>query len=178
MTITRKNAMDLEKPTPAYPTSRFPLIVNHHTTNIKSFHIDNISHYVHLIMFGAYDTPTKDIITSLASSTSFVQSQANDREQLTSKNLFDNDFVVVSISRAVEKMASSFTSFLHATLRGQHEVQSIGVDDKPLYATMAKFLFTGELLQCANLVGINPDEPIRPNYIGFHEDDIGNMVTS
>jgi hypothetical protein len=92
-----------------------------------------------------------------------IQSQANDQEQLTSKNLFYNQFMVVSISRAIEKMASSSTSFLHATLRGQHKLPKVGVDAKPLYATMATFLFTGELLQQANLVGI------RPHYIGFHE---------
>jgi hypothetical protein len=121
----------------------FPIIVKHHTANSKSLNIDNISHYVHLIMFDAYDTPTKDIITSLALSINAVQSQASDREQLTSKNMFANDFLVVSISRAVEKTASSFTSFLHETLRGQHQLPNFGVDHKPLCATMATFLFMG-----------------------------------
>jgi hypothetical protein len=112
MTIAGLNAMDLKNPPPAYPTNMFSIIMNHYTVNSKFFHIDNISHYIRLIMSGAYDTPTKYVITSLASRTNVVQSQASDQEQLTSKNLFDNGFVVVSNSRAVEKMASSFTSFL------------------------------------------------------------------
>jgi hypothetical protein len=37
---------------------------------------------------------------------------------------------------------------------------------------MATFLFTGELLQRADLVGINLDLPILPSYIGFHKYDV------
>jgi hypothetical protein len=51
------------------------------------------------------------------------------------------------MSNAVEKMASTFTAFLHATLRGQHLIPNVGVGDNPLYTTMATFLFTDELLQ-------------------------------
>jgi hypothetical protein len=43
---------------------------------------------------------------------------------------------------------------------------------KTVYTTMSTFLFTGELFQGANLVGINPDLPILPSYIGFQEDDV------
>jgi hypothetical protein len=75
MTITGLNNMDLNSPVLAYPTNMLPFVVNHHTANIKSFNIENISQYLRLIMFGVYDTPTKNVLISLASSTNSIPSQ-------------------------------------------------------------------------------------------------------
>jgi hypothetical protein len=157
---------------PTYPNTTPPAITNHHTSSSRSFNIENISHYLRLIMFGAYDDPTKHVLTSVASGTSAFQNQANVRDQLTANNLFDTYLLVVSMSRAVEKMAPIFTFFLFKMLDGQHGLQDMGQDAKPLYTNISTFLLTGQLLERAKTMGINPDLDTFPSYIGFHEEDV------
>jgi hypothetical protein len=113
------NPMNLAKSVPAYPTTIFPSVVNHHTANCRSFNIENLAHYLRIIMFGDCDIPTNAVLTFLTSGANAVQSEARTREHLTSKNLFHNDFLVISISRAVEKMASTPAAFLHDTTSRQ-----------------------------------------------------------
>jgi hypothetical protein len=99
--VTALNAMDDTKNVSAYHNAMFPIIDNHHITISRSFNIEKIPHYLLLIMFGAYENPATNVLTSIASGTSDFQ----DQYQLTTTNLPENDFVVVSISRAVGKMA-------------------------------------------------------------------------
>jgi hypothetical protein len=37
---------------------------------------------------------------------------------------------------------------------------------------MSTFLVTGQLLQWANIMGVNPDLEISPSYIGFQDGDV------
>jgi hypothetical protein len=108
-----------------------------------------------------------------------IQQQASEvRDPLTATYSFANNFLVVSISRAVREMAVTYADFLKCSLSGQHDLPMVGPDDKPLYANMATFLLMGQLLQRASTMGISPDLDIDPEYIGFQQEDVKNTDTS
>jgi hypothetical protein len=56
----------------AYPIAMLSICDNHRTASSRSFNIENITHYLHLIMFGAYHSPTKNILTSITSGHHFL----------------------------------------------------------------------------------------------------------
>jgi hypothetical protein len=125
-----------------------------------------------VIVFSAYNVPTKDDLAYIASGTSTVQHHAVAiRDQLTEKNLFDNKLLVVSISRAVQDMAFTLADFLKSSLSGKYGL-NVGVDANTLYTNMATLSMMVKLLQRVNKMGINPDLHIIPGCIGFQDDDV------
>jgi hypothetical protein len=54
--------MDKKYPQWVYLTNMFPTCKDHHSAKSMSFNIENIVHYLRVILFGAYDVPTKDIL--------------------------------------------------------------------------------------------------------------------
>jgi hypothetical protein len=59
MSVTALNAMDETNNVSAYHITMLPICTNHHIARSRSFNIENITHYLRLIMFGAYDRPIK-----------------------------------------------------------------------------------------------------------------------
>jgi hypothetical protein len=85
MTGRGLNGMDQSNPAFTYHNTMY-----HHTAVSRSFNIENISHYLRVIMFGTSDIPTKDVLTSITLGTSAIQDQAPIRYQLNANILFDN----------------------------------------------------------------------------------------
>jgi hypothetical protein len=79
------------------------------------------THYIRLIMSGAYDNPTKNILTSIASGPLAFQDHSRVRDQLTATHL---DFFGVYMSRAVEKMVYTFAHFRYRMLDGLHGIMA------------------------------------------------------
>jgi hypothetical protein len=53
MSVQGLNAMDQK--VSAYPNAMCPTITNHQTTSSMSFNVENVFHYLRLIMFGIYN---------------------------------------------------------------------------------------------------------------------------
>jgi hypothetical protein len=63
-------------------------------------------------MFGCYNVETKNIIDALACGTVAFGVQASPREYLTSRNLFDNELLVVTLSHTALSLATSYSNFM------------------------------------------------------------------
>jgi hypothetical protein len=81
-----------------YPEKMLPLIPHHYSEKSKFFIFENITHYVRVIMFGCYNVETKNIIDALACGAVAFNVQASPMDYLTSRNLFDNELLVVTLS--------------------------------------------------------------------------------
>jgi hypothetical protein len=96
----------------------FPLIRHHYSEKSKFFSLENITHYVSVIMFGCYNVETKNVIDALACGAEAFGVQATPREYLTSRNLFDNEFLVVTLSRSALSLATTYSNFMEKTCNG------------------------------------------------------------
>jgi hypothetical protein len=91
---------------------------------------------------------------------------------LTSRNLFDNELLVVTISRTALSLATTYSSFMEKTCKGEYKLIHGNREDRVFYRNMLLFTFTGQLLDRAQSKGINPDIEGDPEYFGFHQEDV------
>jgi hypothetical protein len=69
-------------------------------------------------MFGCYNVETKNVIDALACGALALGVQESPREYLTSRNLFDNEFLVVTLSRRALFLVTSYSNFMEQTCNG------------------------------------------------------------
>jgi hypothetical protein len=149
-----------------------PLVRHHYSKKSKLFSLENISHYVRVIMFGCYNVETKNVIDALACGAVAFGVQASPREYLTLRNLFDNELLVVTLSRTALSLATSYSNFIEQTCNGEYKLIHVNREDRAFYRNMLLFIFTGQLLDRSRSKGINPDIEGDPAYFGFHQDDV------
>jgi hypothetical protein len=123
-------------------------------------------------MFVCYNVETKKIIDALAFGGVTVGVNAPTREYLTSRNLFNNELLVVTISRTALSLATSYYNFMEQTCNGEYKLIHVNRECRTFYRNMLLFIFTGHLLECARSKGINPDIEGDTEYFGFHQDDV------
>jgi hypothetical protein len=155
-----------------YPEKMMPLINHHYSEKSKFFSSENITHYVRVIMFRCYNVETNNVIDSLACGGVAFGAQAVPRENLTSRNLFDNEFLVVTILRKAISLAMSYYNFMEQTCNGEYKLIHLNREDSTFYCNMLLFIFNGQLLENVQSKGINPDIEGDPAYFGFHQDDV------
>jgi hypothetical protein len=114
-----KKMMEMnEIPYDNYPEKMMPLVRHHYSEKSKFFSSENITHYVRVIMFGCYNMDTKNVIDDLACGAVAFGLQESPREYLTSGNLFDNELLVVTLSRTALSLATSYSNFMEHTCNG------------------------------------------------------------
>jgi hypothetical protein len=123
-------------------------------------------------MFGCYTLDMKNVIDSLASESVPCTRQASHREYLPAGNLFDNELLVVSISRSATSLETTYSTFLEETCNGVYSPIQVNKEDNTFYRNMLLFRFTGELLEGANVKGINPIIEGDPEYFGFSQENM------
>jgi hypothetical protein len=123
-------------------------------------------------MFGCYNVETNNVIHALACGAVAFGVNAPPREYLTSRNLFDNKLLVVTLSRAALSLATSYSNFMEQKCNGEYKLIHFNREDRAFYRNMMLFFFTGQLLERARSKGINPDIEGDPGYFGFHQDDV------
>jgi hypothetical protein len=123
-------------------------------------------------MFGCYNVETKNVIDALACGAVDFGVQASPREYLTSHNLFDNELLVVTLSRTALSLATSYSNFMEQTCSGEYKLIHVNREDRAFYRNMFLFSFTGQLLERARYKGINPDIEGDRGYFGFHREDV------
>jgi hypothetical protein len=101
-----------------YPEKMIPLVHHHYIKKSKFFSMENIIHYMRVIMFGCYNVETNNVIDALACGAVALGVQASPREYLTSRNLFDNELLVVNLSRTSLYLATSYSNFMEQTCNG------------------------------------------------------------
>jgi hypothetical protein len=94
------------------------------------------------------------------------------REYLTSRNLFENELLVVNLSCMALSLATSYSNFMEQTCNKEYNLIHVNREDRAFYRNMLLFIFTGQLLEHARLKDINPDIEGNPGYFGFHQDDV------
>jgi hypothetical protein len=116
---TGKKMMEMtEIPYHDYPEKMMPLVRHDYSEKYKFFSSENITHYVRVVMFGCYNVDTKTVIDALAcGGVAFVVHSAP-MEYLTSRNLFDNELLVVTLSRTALSLAMSYSNFMEQTCNG------------------------------------------------------------
>jgi hypothetical protein len=149
-----------------------PLIRHQYSEKSKFFSLENITHYVQVIMFGCYNVETKNVIDDLACGALAFGVHAPPREYLTSRNLFNNELLVATLSRAALSLATSYSNFIEQTCNGEYKLIPINREDRALYRNMMLFIFTGQLLEHSRSKDINPDIEGDPGYFGFHQEDV------
>jgi hypothetical protein len=123
-------------------------------------------------MFGCCNVETKNVIDALDCGGVAFGVEIAPREYLTSRNLFDNELLVVTLSRTHLSLATSYFNFMEQTCNGEYKLIHFNREDRALYSNMLLFIFTGQLLECARSKGINPDIEGDPGYFGFHQDGV------
>jgi hypothetical protein len=108
-------------------------------------------------MFGCYNVATKNVIDALACGAEAFGAQPTPREYLTSRNLFDNELVVVTLSRTALSLATAYSNFMENTCYGEYKLVHVNREDRVFHRNMMLFIFTGQLLDRARSKGINPD---------------------
>jgi hypothetical protein len=155
-----------------YPEKMFPLIRHHYNEKSLFFSMENITHYVRVIMFGCYNVATKNVIDALDCGEEPFGVHATPREYLTARNLFDNELLVVTILCTALSLASIYSNFMQKTCNGEYKLIHVNREDRVFYRNMLLFIFTGLLLERARSKGINPDIEGDPEYFGFHQEDV------
>jgi hypothetical protein len=149
-----------------------PLVRHHYSERSKFFISENITHYIRVIMFGCYNVETKNVIDALDCGAVAFGVQSSPREYLTSLNLFDNELLVVTLSRMAISLAMSYSNFMEQTCNGEYKLIHVNMEDKAFYRNMLLFIFTRKLMERAHSKGFNPDIEGNPVYFGFHQDDV------
>jgi hypothetical protein len=122
-------------------------------------------------MFGCYNVETKNVIDALDCGAVDFGVHASPREYLTSRNLFGNELLVVTLDTALS-LAMSYSNFMEQTCNGEYKLIHVNREDRAFYCNMLLFSFTGQLLECARSKGINTDIEGDPGYFGFHQEDV------
>jgi hypothetical protein len=105
-----------------YPEKMFLLIRHHYSERSNFFSLENITHYAHVIMIGCYNVETKNVIDALDCGAEAFGVQATPREDLTSRNLFDNELLVVTLSRRALSLAMTYSNFMEKTCNGEYKL--------------------------------------------------------
>jgi hypothetical protein len=155
-----------------YPEKMFPLIHHNYNEKSKFFSLENITHYVRVITCGCKNVETKNVIDALACGAEAFGVQATPREYLTSRNLFDNELLVVTISRTALSLATTYSNFMEKTCNDEYKFIHVNREDRVFYRNMLLFIFTGQFLDRARSKGINPDIEGDPEYFVFHQEDV------
>jgi hypothetical protein len=108
-------------------------------------------------MFGCYNVETNNVTDALACDGVTLGVQSAHREYLTSRNLFDNELMVVTISRTALSLAMIYSNFMEQTCNREYKLIQANREDMTFYRNMLLFIFTGQLLERARSKGINPD---------------------
>jgi hypothetical protein len=153
-----------------YPEKMIPLIRHNYSEKSKFFSLENITHYVRVIICGCYNVETKNVIYALACGAVAFGVQASPSDYLTSRNLFDNELLVVTLSRTALSLATSYSNFMEHTCNGEYKLIHFNREDRAFYRNMMLFIFTGQLLECARSKGIYPHIEGDPGYFGFHQE--------
>jgi hypothetical protein len=140
-----------------YPEKMMPLVRHHYREKSKFFSSENTTHYIRVIMFGCYNVETKNIIDALDCGAAAFGVHASPREYLTSRNLFNNELLVVTLSRMALSLATSYSNFMEQTCNGEYNLIHVNREDREFYRTMLLLIFTGHLLEHARSKVINPD---------------------
>jgi hypothetical protein len=100
-------------------------------------------------MIGCYTVETKNIIDTLASEGVTFGIQARSREYLTAHNLFNNELLVITISRTDLSMVTSHSNLMDQTYNVGYSLIQVNMEDRTFYRNMLLFIFTGQLLKRA-----------------------------
>jgi hypothetical protein len=73
-------------------------------------------------MFGCYNVDTNNAIDALDCSTVAFSLQSSPREYLTARNFFDNELLVVTLSRMALSLAMSYSYFMEQTCNGEYKL--------------------------------------------------------
>jgi hypothetical protein len=142
-----KKMMEMtDNPHHNYLEKMIPLILHHYSKKAKFFSLENITHYVRVIMFWCYNVETKTVIDALACVAVAFGVHASPRAYLTSQNLFDNELLVVTFSRTALSLATSYSNFMEQTHNGEYKLIHVNREDREFYRSMLLFSFTGQLL--------------------------------
>jgi hypothetical protein len=95
-----------------------PLVHHHYSEKSKFFSSENITHYIRVIMCGCYNVETKNVIDDLACGAVAFGVQKSPREYLTSRNLFDNELLVVTLLSTALFLATRYSNFMEHTCNG------------------------------------------------------------
>jgi hypothetical protein len=98
--------------------------------------------------------------------------QAAPREYLASRNLFNNELLVVTISRTALSLATFYSNFTEKKCNGEYKLIHVNREDRTFYCNMLLLIFTGQLLEGARSKGIHPDIEGKTEYYGFHQDNV------
>jgi hypothetical protein len=170
---TGKKMMEITKiPYHDYPGKMMPLVRHNYREKSKFLSLVNITHYVRVIMFGCYNVETKNVIDDLACGAVAFGVKASPREYLTSRDLFDNALLVVTLLRTALSLATSYCKFMEQTCNGGYKLIHVNREDMAFYRNMLLFIFNRQLLEHARSKGTNPDIEGDPGYFGFHQDDV------
>jgi hypothetical protein len=124
-----------------YPEKMIPLIRHRYSKKYKFFSLENITHYVLVIMFGCYNVETKNVIDALACGAVAFGVKASPREYLTSCNLFDNELLVVTLSHMALSLATICSNFMEQTCNGEYKLIRVNREDRAFYRNMLLFGF-------------------------------------
>jgi hypothetical protein len=89
-----------------------PLVRHHYSEKSKFFSSENITHYVRLFMFGCYNVETKNVIDALVCGALAFGVQSSPRDYLTSRYLFVNELLAVTLSRTALSLAMIYSNFM------------------------------------------------------------------
>jgi hypothetical protein len=139
-----KKSMEMtEIPHHEYPDKMMPNIRHHYCEGSKNFSSENITQYLRVIMFEYYKVGTKNVIDTLASESVTFSIQARSSEYITARNLFDNQFMVVTISRTALSMATAYYNFMEQTCNGGYSLIQVNREDRTFYRNMLLLIFNG-----------------------------------
>jgi hypothetical protein len=79
----------------------------------------------------------------LSTEVTTFSSQARPQEYLVAGNLFDDELLVITISRTVRSMATTYAHFLERKFSGDYTLINVTKDDRTFYCNVALFLFSG-----------------------------------
>jgi hypothetical protein len=80
-------------------------------------------------MFGRYNIEIKNVIGSLASEGVTFGKHVRYREYLNARNLFDNEFLVITISRTALGMATYYSKLTEQTCTGAYSLIQVNMED-------------------------------------------------
>jgi hypothetical protein len=117
-----------------YPDNMIPLVHHHYSERSQNIISENITFYLRLIMFGSYNVETKNVMDTLAC-------------EVVAFDLFDNELMVVTISRTALSMVTTYSHFMEQTCKGVYFLIHVNRGDQTFYHNMFLFIFTGQLLE-------------------------------
>jgi hypothetical protein len=95
-------------------------------------------------MFECYNLKTMNVTDALACGAVALGVQASPREYLTSRNLLDNELLVVTLLRTALSLAMSYSNFMEQTCNGDYKLIHVNREDREFYRNMLLFIFTAQ----------------------------------